>query len=86
MHAVGKIVWRLNREETAQLESLYKSDPVKRIMLLMQVAMGAAKRDPEVRHLLSQPGVVESLKHMALKRKESKSEQDELALEQDKPA
>lgn len=76
-HAIGKVVWRMSVSERAELERLASLSPVQRVLRLMQLATAVAKRDESARAVLAQPGVVSSLKQMAIDRKNEEAEASE---------
>lgn len=73
-HVLNQIVHRFNLAERRQIESIVQLNPLNRLMMVMSVATGAAKRDEMVRQMLATPGVLQELKRMAMERK---AEQDE---------
>lgn len=66
---LNRVMWRLTAEELTVLEGLATTDPLSRIMTLMNVVTKTAQREQEVRQILAAPGVLVGLKAMVMERK-----------------
>lgn len=74
--AIGEIVWRLPLELTAEVDALFKLDPSARILRLIEIITIAAQKDEKVVDVLRLPGILASLKQIALDRRRDHTSSD----------